>query len=552
MARNQAAAAALLAFITLSPPAMAREATLPEKLDRIAAEAFAKDGPGGTVIVVKDGRTLLRKGYGMADLELGVPAKPEMVFRIASMTKQFTAVAILQLVTEGPVKLDDPLSKFVPGYPGAESITVEHLLTHTSGIGSYNDVRGYGSGIRDDKSPMELVDGIRGENAAFAPGERAMYSNSGYLFLGIIIEKVSGMKYADYMRTKLFTPLGLTHTSVVDESHVTTGRVKGYEIGPDKVLRNAGYISMTQPFAAGSIESNVDDLARWNELLLAGKVIDKGLLDRAWSDATTKDGKPTGYGYGWKVSDEDGMHFVAHGGGITGFVSYGVLVPEKKLFVGMLHNALGSETDLGYSSTRLALEALGHSWNATPVRISDEAKNQFTGIYAFDGVKRSVTFQDGKLLVQQEGGQPFALLPVAKDEFVYDKAFSRLVFQRGAAGVVESAVFRSRGQPEQKGKRVGDAPAQRKVTALTQEKLDRLLGVYEVEPGFQFTISREGTRLFMQATGQGLAEAFPESETRFFFKVVDAEIEFTIARDGRASALTLLQGGLTIPAKRVE
>jgi len=547
-----AAAAALLVFITLSPPAMARGATLPEKLDRIAAEAFAKDGPGGTVIVVKDGRTLLRKAYGTADLELGVPAKPEMVFRIASMTKQFTAVAILQLVMEGTVKLDDPLSKFVPGYPGAEAITVEQLLTHTSGIRSYNDVRGHGSGIRDDKSPMELVDGIRGEKAIFAPGERAMYSNSGYLFLGIIIEKASGMKYADYMRVKVFTPLGLTHTSVVDESRVTTGRVKGYEIGPDKVLRNAGYISMTQPYAAGSIESNVDDLARWNELLLAGKVVDKALLERAWTVARTKDGRPTGYGYGWKVRDEDGMHLVAHGGGITGFVSYGVLVPEKKLFVGMLHNALGSETDLEYTSTRLALEALGQSWNATPVRMSDEAKVEFTGVYVFEGVKRTVTFEGGKLLVQQEGGQPFALLPVAKDEFVYDQAFSRLTFRKGPSGSIESVVFRSRGQPEQKGKRVADAPAQRKVITLTQEKLDRLLGVYEVEPGFQFTISREGTRLFMQATGQGLAEAFPESETRFFFRVVDAEIEFTIVRDDRASALTLLQGGLTVSAKKVE
>jgi len=546
------AIAPLLVLIALSPPAMARAAALPEKLDAIAAEAFAKDGPGGSVIVVKDGKTLLRKAYGMADLELGVPAKPEMVFHIASMTKQFTAVAILQLVGQGKVKLDDPLSKYVPGFPGAEAITVEHLLTHTSGIMSYNDVRGYLATIRDDRTPMELVGGIRGEKPNFAPGERYLYSNSGYLFLGIIIEKVSGMKYADYMQANLFTPLGLKHTAVVDPDRITMGRAKGYEIGPDKVLRNAGYISMTQPYAAGSIESNVDDLARWNQLLLEGKVIDKELLDRAWTPSRTKDGTPTGYGYGWKVGDEAGLRVVAHGGGITGFVSYGILVPERKLFVGMLHNALGSETDLEYTSTRLVLEALGQSWSATPVPMSDDARREFAGVYDFGGMKRTVRFEDGKLTAQKEGGLPFALVPVAKDEFVYDKAFSRLEFSRGSSGAIESVAFTSRGQPAQAGKRIADAPVERKVITLSEEKLERMVGVYELQPGFQFTITRQGTQLFMQATGEGLAEAFAESETTFFFKVVDARIEFTIGRDGRASMMTLFQGGQAMPAKRVE
>lgn len=552
MTRVHAAAAALLVLITLSPPVMAKEVTLSEKLDAIAGEVFAKDGPGGAVIVVQDGKTLLRKGYGMADLELGVPVKPEMVFRIGSMGKQFTAVAILQLVKEGKVKCDDPLSKYVPDFPGAEAITVEQMLTHTSGIRSYNDVPSALIGIREDKTPMQLVDGIRNEKPAFAPGESWMYSNSGYLFLGIIIEKASGMKYADYMQTKLFTPLGLKNTFVEDESQIVAGRVKGYAIGPDNVLRNAGYMNMTFPYAAGSIETNVDDLARWNELLVAGKVIDKELVDRAWTESRTKDGKPTGYGYGWYVSDEDGVHFVVHGGGITGFRSHGVLVPEKRLFVGMLHNALNAGNDLKYTTMRLALEVLGQSWSATPVAMSDGAKSQFTGIYEFDGVKRTVSFEDGKLSAQQEGGPPFVLVPVAKDEFVYDKAFSRLTFRMSSSGAIESVLFISRGQSPQTGKRVADVPAPRKEITLAEEKLDGLLGVYELEPGFRLTITREGTHLFMQATGQGLAEAFAESETKFFFKVVDAQIEFAIGDDGRASVLTLFQGGGAMPAKRVK
>ncbi|MBC7895457.1 MAG: beta-lactamase family protein, partial [Cytophagaceae bacterium] len=453
----RALAATLLAFITLSSAGATRGATLPERLDAIAADAFAKDGPGGSVIVVQDGKTLLRKGYGMADLELGVRVTPEMVFRIGSMGKQFTAVAILQLVKEGKVKFDDPLSKFVPDFPGAEAITVEQLLTHTSGIRSYNDVPSALIGVCEDKTPMQLVEGIRNEKPAFAPGESWMYSNSGYLFLGIIIEKASGMKYADYMQAKLFTPLGLKNTFVEDEAHIVAGRVKGYAIGPGNVLHNAGYMNMTLPYAAGSIETNVDDLARWNELLVAGKVIDKALVDRAWTESRTKDGKRTGYGYGWYVSDEDGVHFVVHGGAITGFRSSGVLVPEKKLFVVILHNALSSGNDLKYTTTRLALEALGQSWSATPVAMTDDAKNRFTGIYDFDGMTRTVWFEEGKLTAQQAGEPPFTLLPVAKDEFVYDRAFSRLKFRMAPSGAIESLDFISRGQPTQTGKRVANA-----------------------------------------------------------------------------------------------
>jgi hypothetical protein len=237
---------------------------------------------------------------------------------------------------------------------------------------------------------------------------------------------------------------------------------------------------------------------------------------------------------------------------MTGFVSYGVLVPEKKLFVAVLHNALGSESDPEYTAMRLALEALGQSWSATTVAMADKDKARFTGVYDFDGVKRTVRLEEGRLSVQREGGPEVRLLPVTKDEFVLDKAFGRLKFKTGSSGAIESLVFVTRGQPDQMGKRVADAPAARHVLVLTQDKLDRLLGVYELEPRFRFTITREGTRLFMQATGQGPAEAFALSETQFFFRVADARIEFTIGDDGRASALTLFQGGRMMPARRVE
>lgn len=547
--RSLISTAAFLLLVTF--PALAKQASLAERLDAIVAANVPAGGPGVAVIVVQDGKTLLRKGYGLADLERNVPIAPEMIFRIGSITKQYTAVAVLQLVKEGKVSLDDPLSKYVPGFPNAENVTVRHLLTHTSGIKSYTDVPSFMQHLREDMTPMQIVETVRNEPADFAPGAKWAYNNSGYIFLGIIIEKAGGMPYAEYMQKKLFAPLGLTHTFVGDETRVVSGRALGYELGPDGKFRHARYISMTQPYAAGAIESNVDDLAKWNELLLSGKVLDPELLKLAWTASKTNDGKPTGYGFGWQVSDEDGVRFIEHGGGIMGFVSHGTLVPEKKLYVAMLHNALGTEVDADWLTNLLVSEALGRPWNTTPIAMSQEELARFTGVYDFDGVKRTVSLEDGKLWAQREGGAKSALVPVAKDRLNYEKSFSSLTFEKNAAGDMTSVTFASRGQATAKGTRVAAAPAPKKEIVLEESLLERYVGVYELQPGFQLTVTREGTHLFLQATGQGRAEAFAESETKFFFKVIDAAIVFTPGADGKASTLTLLQGGREMPAKRV-
>lgn len=548
--RALVSAAAFLSLLTF--PALARETPLAERLDAIVAATVPADGPGVAVIVVQDGKTLLRKGYGLADVERNVPITPEMIFRIGSITKQYTAAAVLQLVKEGKVSLDDPLSKYVPDFPNTANVTVRHLLTHTSGIKSYTAVPSFMQTLREDRTPIQVVDMVRKEPADFAPGEKWAYNNSGYIFLGIIIEKAGGMPYAEYMEKKLFAPLGLTHTFVGDENKVVRGRALGYEQGPDGSLRHARYISMTQPYAAGAIESNVDDLAKWNSLLLSGKVLDAELLRLAWTDSRTNDGKPTGYGFGWQIGDDDGVRIIEHGGGIMGFVSHGTLMPEKKLYVGLLHNALGTEVDPGWLANLLAAEVLGKSWNTTAAPMSPEELARFTGVYDFDGVKRTVTLEDGILYAQRQGGPKSALVPVTKDRLNYRKSFSSMLFARNAAGEIESVTFTSRGQPTQIGKRSAAAPAPKKELVLDESVLERYLGVYEMQPGFQLTITREGAHLFMQATGQGKAEAFAESETKFFFKIVDAAIVFTPGPDGKASTLTLLQGGREMPAKRVQ
>jgi CubicO group peptidase (beta-lactamase class C family) len=276
---------ALLASVAAAAPQAkpSSAASATAAFERVMKDAYPADKPGAAVIVVKDGKTLFRRAYGMADLELGVPLQPDMVFRLGSITKQFTATAILMLAEEGKVNVQDRIEKHLPGYPThGHIITVEHLLTHTSGIQSYTGMPGWmNDRIMAPMKPQEIIDGFKKEPLNFGPGERWAYNNSGYILLGAIIEKVSGKSYEAFVKERVFDPLGMTSSYYDNPEPIINRRVSGYT-GDAKDPRNARYLSMTQPYAAGSLASTVDDLARWDQALAAGKVLKPESLARAW------------------------------------------------------------------------------------------------------------------------------------------------------------------------------------------------------------------------------------------------------------------------------
>ncbi|KPV51568.1 beta-lactamase, partial [Kouleothrix aurantiaca] len=234
---------------------MHTDSSLAQQIDALAHELYAPDAPGAALIAVRDGETILRRGYGMAQLELGVAIEPEMVFRIGSITKQFTAVAILMLAGQGRLALNDPITRFLPDYPmGDARITVEHLLTHTSGIRSYTDMPEWLPLWRKDFTLTELIGLFKNEPMRFAPGTRWAYNNSGYILLGAMIEAVSGVSYESFLQQHIFDPLGMRHSCYDNTLRIVSGRVAGYEKEPDG-YRNAEYLSMTQPHAAGALAS---------------------------------------------------------------------------------------------------------------------------------------------------------------------------------------------------------------------------------------------------------------------------------------------------------
>jgi CubicO group peptidase (beta-lactamase class C family) len=236
-------------------------------------KTYKADEPGASVIVVRDGKVILHKGYGRANMELGVPIEPDMVFRTGSITKQFTAVAVLMLAEQGKLSLEDDVTKFFPDYPTkGQKITIEHLLTHTSGIKSYTSIPEWIPLWRKDMTTSEMIALFKDKPMDFAPGERYAYNNSAYFLLGAIIEKLSGQTYADFIEKNIFAPLGMKHSYYDDTARIIARRVAGYSKGKDGFV-NAAYLSTSQPYAAGSLCSTVGDLVAWANKLSSGAIV---------------------------------------------------------------------------------------------------------------------------------------------------------------------------------------------------------------------------------------------------------------------------------------
>lgn len=311
------------------------------------AKAFlaAPQSPGLSIAVIRAGRdTLVYEGYGKSDLENDVPATPATVYRIGSITKQFTAAAVMRLVEKGSVRLGDSIGKYLPDLPKAwRPVKVRQLLNHTSGIPSYTDLgESWAKRWGEYMSPDTLVALTANKPMDFPPGTGWRYDNTGYVVLGMLLEKVSGKPYAEYLDSTLFQPLGLTHTLYCDRAPLVPHRARGYQ-RDGKEFTNAPYINMSQPFAAGALCSTVGDLARWNRLLATGKVVSPASYGRM----TTPEGNAglNHYGFGL-VRGAVGSHImIEHGGGIHGFITANAYIPDDSLSITVLTNASPSNPD---------------------------------------------------------------------------------------------------------------------------------------------------------------------------------------------------------------
>jgi CubicO group peptidase (beta-lactamase class C family) len=546
-------------LLVLSLPASnegktAGDESLAKKIDAVMSEVYKPGQPGAAIIVRKNGETILRKGYGMADLELGVPVEPDMVFRLGSITKQFTAVSIIMLAQEGKLGLQNEITKFLPDYPTqGRKITVEHLLTHTSGIQSYTDLPEWLPLWRKDFTLKELIDLFKDKPMQFEPGERWAYNNSGYILLGAIIEKVSGKAYEAFVDANIFKPLGMKQSYYGSAERIIPRRIPGYQLGRGGFV-NAPYLSMTQPYAAGSLLSTVDDLAVWSDAVFSGRLVKKEWLDKAFTPFRLKSGESSGYGFGWFVADFGGHRSIEHGGGINGFTSYEMTFPEDGVFLAILTNSAASGRAPEPRAVKIARLALGLAEPVRkPVTLPARDLDRLIGVYE-GGLQEAamVTREGGRTFIQRQGGAKSELFAASPEEFFAGDDPARILVVRDEAGNPTGLRIESRIGPARiLAKTAKPLPSPRKVAAVDPKIYDLLAGEYELNPGFTITILRRGDKLISLATGQPEVELFPESETRFFLKVVDAQVDFVKDASGRVTSLVLHQGGQDLPAKKI-
>ena len=326
------------------------------EIDSLLQEKYPDNAPGATFLISKNGSVIYKKAFGFANLELNAPMKTNNVFKIGSLTKQFTAISILMLMEKGKLNLDDEITKFIPDYPtNGNKITIHHLLTHTSGIKDYTKVKGLNAIAQKDLTPLELIDFSKNEPIDFVPGEKYKYNNSGYVILGYIIEKVTGQPYADFIEERIFKKLEMTTSQYASQREVIQNRASGYQ-KKDSYINRMDF-SLTLAYSAGGLMSTVDDMFKWQEAIKNNILVSKETTEKAFTNYTLNNGEHTNYGYGWHIKTINNNQIFEHGGSLWGFKSMGVYLPDLDIYVIGLTNCLcNSPTKVTREIAKLAAE----------------------------------------------------------------------------------------------------------------------------------------------------------------------------------------------------
>jgi CubicO group peptidase (beta-lactamase class C family) len=425
-------------LVALLFPAMARLATA-DRLSDFVNEYLKKNQiPGCAVMVRHNGKLVLCQGYGVANVEHGVRVTPQTVFQSGSIGKQFTAMAVMMLIEEKKLALEDPISKYLNVPENWSAIRVRHLLTHTSGLGDYPE----NFSLQRDYAEDELLRMITAQPLAFAPGEKWSYSNLGYVTLGILIHKVSGEFWGDFLQQSVFVPLGMNRTCVISEADIIPNRAAGYVL-KNGVLKNQQWVSPSvNNTADGSLYFTVEDVAKWDEALEGRKLISRASYEQMWTPVTLNNGTSAPYGFGWRITKSDSGHQVLeHGGAWQGFASYIVRYPEDRLTVAVLCNRAGAS--VRYIATRIAgfyIPALAPRLR-TAIKLDPAILSSYAGDYRLeDRFSIKITIA-GDRLETTWLGEKIALVPESETDFFQQDSDRTFRFVKDAGGKITSLII---------------------------------------------------------------------------------------------------------------
>lgn len=432
----------LVQFAAAQSPTSQSAQQIAAKIDEYMAASMAADDFSGSLLVARDGQPIFNKSYGFANIELGVPNTPQTVFRIASITKPFTATAIMMLQERGKLKVGDSICKYLADCPDAwQPITIKNLLTHTSGIPNYLNFPGYLSNIALPVTHEQMIGTFRNKPLEFVPGEKFAYSNSGYYLLGVIIERASGRPYAEFLQENIFAPLGMKQTGDFDNRSIIKNRAAGYSLMNDRPA-NAIYFDRSQLLATGSLWSTTEDLLLFDQALYTEKLVSRKILDEMFTLSVAD------YGYGWQVAPMFGRPLIAHGGDTLGFMGVLQRFTADRTTIILLSNK-GYMNILTLARDIPAI-VFGEKYELPrkikAFHVDAKTLQQYTGKFQLpNSVVLTVTVEDGKLMMQNSSntrpkGELFAESETTFRRTGVDATFT---FERDTSGRVAAIVIRN-------------------------------------------------------------------------------------------------------------
>jgi CubicO group peptidase (beta-lactamase class C family) len=540
--------------LTMAAPAAAMPVNFKAKADALLKQSYPADGPGAAVIVTDDGKIVYEAGQGLADIAANRPITPDTVFRMGSISKQFSAAVILQLAAEGKLSLDDKLSKFLPGFPkpGADA-TVAQLLNHTSGVQSYTSIPGWmvEENTAKPHTTEQMIAVFKDLPSPSKPGEVWAYNNSGYVLIGAIIEKVTGMPWYQAVDERIAKPLGLTTIRYGVLESETPNMAAGYTDKDGKVVP-AQKIHMSVPHAAGALIGSVEDLAKWNAALHHGKVIPPAYYARMIARTKMPDGSLEDYGFGIANREVRSHPALGHGGGIFGFSTDSLYLPKDDVFVAVFTNSDSPATDPSTVLLKLAAMAIDDPFPTfTKHALDAKAIEPWVGVYPIKDGERRLFVRDGKLFTQRTGGGEVEAFAAGNRLYFYSDGLSWFELKRDSSGTPVVAMFQQGAATPELSKRSGPIPPEPKAVDVPRATLQSYAGTYQLG-GATLTVAvpADGP-MTVQLTGQQPIPVAAVSQTEFRTIGVDARVAFVV-EDGKVTGAVLKQGGREMPAKRVD
>jgi len=506
--------------------------------------------PGTSVLVARNGDIVYQKGFGYANIEKKIPVTPDTKFKIGSVSKQFTAAAILKLQEEGRIKTEDKLSKFIPDFPRGNEVTIYQLLTHTSGIHDYNSTPGLD--MTKPVTPQALLDIIKTLPYDFNPGDRYLYNNSGYFILGYIVAQLSGKTLSDYLNETFFKPLGMKNTGLYETNIVLNNEAQGYSMSGE-TAKKADFQEMSWALGVGSIYSTTKDLYKWNEAIFNGKVLSHTTLKTAFTQTLLNSGSKVDFGLGWFMITNRGLIFIQHSGGVSGFSAYLERQPENNLTVCVLLNSLPSPEGInpiinGQAISEFILQDKMENQDTGVGKIvSEDILKKYVGRYNYgQSMAMWVTLKDKQLFGQMTMMEASPLTPVSENEFYFKARNAKIKFVTNRSAIVDR-LFQYQGGSFFEATRLKDETP----VNINPDFFDKLTGKYDFGNNYVIEIAKENNKLFVITPYMPKYELLPTSELDYFAMEVASKISFILNKEGKAESLTSTFDGMILPAKKL-